>query len=218
MRNAIVEKLRGHLAGPIDTECEVVYLLCEVRKLLDQQQPMPGLSALHLYCNWALHVHLSIPRTTMPLLSKIDAYISDKLRVGDTQEVLQAERDLFREFINLETFREELSQFMAAQGVPTEVCDESLRWHAFLVAYAGVIEDGSLACENEKRGKLKIVESVTFTKGPSATVDGHMPFSVRWDILLKDKRRFQVEVGSQADGELKHWRLILVNPQAAGAT
>jgi len=34
MTDAIVEKLRQHVSGPVDTECKVVYLLCEIRKLI----------------------------------------------------------------------------------------------------------------------------------------------------------------------------------------
>jgi hypothetical protein len=78
MKSAIVEKLRQHLSAPVDTECKVVYLLCEIRKLLDKKTTDPKLLALRqlftlrLFCNWALHINLSQP-TTMALLEKVDA-------------------------------------------------------------------------------------------------------------------------------------------------
>jgi hypothetical protein len=42
MRNSIVAKLRGLLEDGIDSEYKVVYLLCEVRKLLEKDPPDPA--------------------------------------------------------------------------------------------------------------------------------------------------------------------------------
>jgi len=211
MKDAIVEKLREHLAGPVDTECKVVYLLCEVRKLLDNQPPDPVPFALRLYCHWALHVDLSRPLTTMHFLSQVDSYVFDKLNVGDTNETLLAEHALFQEFVYLETFRKELSQFLAIHALPTSLCDEDGRWFFFLAAYAGVIEDGSLACESKDPNKLRIVERVTFTESTRKRTGGHLPFDVKWDIQLKDKRTVEIEVGTQSDHKLMHWGLRLLN-------
>lgn len=211
MKDAIVEKLRQHLSSSIDTECKVVYLLCEVRKLLDKEPPDPAPFALRLYCHWALHVDLSYKSTTMHFLEKVDSYVFNKLNLGETKETLLAEHALFQEFVYLETFRKELSQFLAMQALPTSICDEDARWFSFLTAYAGVIEDGSLTCQSKGPDKLKIVERVTFTKSARNTADGHVPFDMKWDILLKDKRRLGIEVGTQPNHKLMHWGLRLVN-------
>jgi hypothetical protein len=211
MRNAIVEKLRKHLAGSMGTECEVVYLLCEIRKLFDKQPPDPSQFALRLYCNWALHVDLSHPRTAAPFLERVDAYVFNKLDTGDTEETLLAERAMFREFVYLETFRRELSQFMAACDLPTALCDRDQGWYTFLAAYAGVIEDGSLTCVGKGLDRLRIIERVTFTKTAVEPAAGHVPFGIRWDILLGDKRRVEVDVGTLADDKLMRWGLRLIN-------
>ena len=211
MKDAIIEKLRGHLSRSIDTECKVGYLLCEVRKLLDKQRPEPTPFALRLYCHWALHVHLSRPATTMPFLGKVDSYVYDKLNAGETKETLLAEHALFQEFVYLETFRKELLQFLAMHDLPTSLCDKNARWFRFLAAYAGVIEDGSLTCRSNEPDKLKIVTRVTFTKGAPRTPEGHVPFGIKWDILLKDRRTLEVEVGTQANHKLMHWGLRLLS-------
>jgi hypothetical protein len=205
----IIEKLREHLAGPVDTECKAVYLLCEVRKLLDRQLPDPMPFALRLYCHWAVHVDLSRPKTTMPFLEKVDEYIFDMLYAKRTNQTIVAEEALFREFVFLATFRKELSQFLASHQLPTSLCDKDSRWFTFLAAFAGVIEDGSLTCVSRDPDKLKIVKKVTFTKGREWRRDGHVPFTLKWDILLKDNRRLEVEVGTQANHELLHWGIRL---------
>lgn len=211
MKDAIIGKLRAHLAGSVDTECKVVYLLCEVRKLLDKQRPDPMPFALRLYCHWAVHVDLSRPSTTMPFLEKVDDYVFNKLNAEETNEMIVAEEALFREFVYLETFRKELSQFLAFHRLSTSLCDEDALWFAFLAAFAGVIEDGSLTCVSRDPDRLRIVKRVTFTKGREWRRDGHVPFRLKWDILLKDNRRVEVEVGTQANHKLLHWGLRLIS-------
>lgn len=211
MEDAIVHKLREHLAGPVDTECKVVYLLCEVRKLLDRYPRGPSQFALRLFCNWALHVDLSRSGTTRTFLERVDRFVLNQLTPGsDTKETFLEEHSLFREFVYLDTFREELSRFLAARDLPTALCTEDKRWFTFLAAYAGVIEDGSLVCEDKGPNKLRIVDKVTFTKGPQRMEDSHVPFGITWDILLKDRRRLEVEVATQADQKFLLFGLNLV--------
>jgi hypothetical protein len=211
VEDAIVHKLREHLAGPVDTECKVVYLLCEVRKLLDRYPRGPSQFALRLFCNWALHVDLSRSGTTRTFLERVDRFVLNQLTPGsDTKETFLEEHSLFREFVYLDTFREELSRFLAARDLPTALCTEDKRWFTFLAAYAGVIEDGSLVCEDKGPNKLRIVDKVTFTKGPQRMEDSHVPFGITWDILLKDRRRLEVEVATQADQKFLLFGLNLV--------
>jgi hypothetical protein len=217
MEDAIIRKLRAHLARPVNTECKVVYFLCEVRKLLDKQRPDPTPFALRLYCHWALHVDLSRPSTTMPFLEKVDEYVFNKLNAKETNETIVAEEAIFREFVYLETFRKELSQFLASNGLPRTLCNRDTRWFAFLAALAGVIEDGSLTYVSRDPDMLRIVSKVTFTKGRERSQGSHVPFRLKWSILLKDGRRLDVEVGTQANHKLLRWLLCLY-PSKAGET
>jgi hypothetical protein len=150
MNDAIGEKIRKHLSEPVDTEGGVVYLLCEVRKLLDKQRPDPLPFALRLICHWALRVDLSRRSTTMPFLEQVDSDIYDKLNTRETKETILAEHRLFREFVYLETFRKGFSHFLGSNNSPTSICDEDALWFGFLAAYASVIEDGSLACQSKR--------------------------------------------------------------------
>lgn len=42
------------------------------------------------------------------------------------------------------------------------------------------------------------VEKVIFRKGRPLASDNHVPFTIRWDIALKDGRTFMVEVEAEA--------------------
>jgi hypothetical protein len=192
MKNSIIDKLKILLANEIDTECKVVYLLAESRKLLETYPPDPAPVALKIYCHWALHIDLEYPNVTLPFLKQVDAFAASFLGENDIVQ----ENKMFREFVFLETFRDQLKHFFKAYGLPTVLCDEDKRWYDFLRHYAGVIEDGSLSC-SAKNETLKLIREVTFTKG-RPTADTFIPFRFSWIIALRDGRKLTVDVGASA--------------------
>jgi hypothetical protein len=192
MKNSIIDKLKALLAGEIDTECKVVYLLAESRKLLETYRPDPAPVALKIYCHWALHIDLEYPNVTLPFLKQVDDFAASVLGKSDFVQ----ESKMFREFVFLETFRDQLKHFFKAYSLPTGMCDEDQRWYDFLKYYAGVIEDGSLSCR-AKSESLKLIREVTFTKG-RPTADTFIPFSFSWIIALRDGRKLTVDVGASA--------------------
>jgi hypothetical protein len=190
MKDSIVNKLRAVLDGRIDSECKVSYLLCECRKLLEKYPPDPSPFALSLYCNWALHIDLDRPRTTLAFLKRVDEFVGSVFAGANADIVL--EHHVFREFVFMDTFRAQLQTFLTAYGLPTSVCDEDQRWHEFVTHYAGIIEDGSLSCDG-KNLPLKWVSEVVFMKG-RARADAHVPFDLCWQIELLDGRSILVDV------------------------
>ncbi len=194
MEEQIIEKLRAALSSEVDSECKVVYILCESRKLLEKYPPDPVPFALKLYCHWALHVDLTFPRTTAPFLERVDKFAADVL--ADKPNVAE-QHQMFREFVFLDTFRQQLRQFLKSYDLPTAVCDEDPRWHEFLKQYAGIIEDGSLSCQG-KTGGLRLVREVIFTKGGPKTSGTYIPFDLSWNIVLVNGRTLTVEVNAAA--------------------
>lgn len=193
MEEQIVRKLREALCDEVSKEKDVVYILVESRKLLDDTKPGQPHFALKLYCHWALHVDLMGRDTTLPFLERLDGFVASVL-AGNTSVV--EEHRMLREFIFLDTFREQLRQFLASYGLPTAVCDENPRWHAFLNLYAGIVEDGTLSC-NAQPGDLKLVSGVNFTKGKPAS-GSYLPFEMVWDIRLLNGKTITVNVRAMA--------------------
>ena len=193
---SIVAKLRDALSDAIDSECKVVYILAETRKLLETYPPDPLPFALKLYCHWALHVDLDKPGTTLLFLEKVDIFAASGLE--GTSDML-AEHRMLREFVFLDSFREQFRQFLQTFNLPTAVCDEDSRWNEFLTHYAGVIEDGSLSCK-AKANSLKLVSEVVFTKGriAAASENSYTPFRLAWTIALLDGRKLTIEVNASA--------------------
>lgn len=198
MTKDIIQKIRKHLEKPVDTECGVVYLLAQVRKVVEDE-PKPRPFALWLHSNWALHVDLSRPNTTLDFLRRIDEFIVSRVAgfVGGKVDGGK-EQMLTEDFLYLHGFRVDLRRFLMSHDLPTRLCDNDQEWYPFIAAYAGVIQDGALSAA--KTDELKAVEKVTFTKGKALSDRHHVPFAIRWNIHLKDGRILRIEVKDVLEG------------------
>ena len=143
MKDAIIYKMRNTLASKIDSECKVVYLLCEARKLLDKYPPDPMPFALKLYYHWALHVDLTMGGTTLPFLQRVDDFVASSYAPGVPRDDA-AEQRMYHELHILSTCMDKFREFLAGYGLPTDVCDDAAEWRTLLQHYAGVIEDGTM--------------------------------------------------------------------------
>ena len=192
---AIIAKLNRLLDNPIDSECKVVYLLCEVRKLLEQNVLAPERPfALKMYCHWALHVALDHPKTTSPFLKQVDDYVHGKL-VGP--EDFRAEHRMVQDFLTLNTLRGQLSAFCQLNGICPDLTESDDRWAEFVTHYAGVIEDGSLEIRGQNHG-MEHVKRVIFRKGRDAKGEfNQIPFNMVWRVDLLDDQSVDIEVSAR---------------------
>ena len=185
MQHSIVQKLDALLVSPITRESEAVYLLCEVRKLLDLERTREAFP-LRLHCNWALHVDLTHTRTTLPFLKQVDSALASLIGPGKSD--LSAEEKVFDEFVSLKALRGHLRAFLQRHRLPARLCDDDGWWHQFLTHHAGVIDDGSLSCSADTNGELAYLKKVTFTKGDTLHAGAHVPFAMTWRVDLLDGR------------------------------
>lgn len=179
-RLAIVEKLTAFVADPITTECQVVYILAEVRKL-DEMSGKNAPQTLRMFLHWGLHVDLEGPGTIKTFVERIDDVVVNLLGTGAaTPQAVAAETELYKEVTYFDQFRNELRDFLGGWGIPTTFCDDDEKWFDFVAAYTRVIEDGSLVGKNKK-----MVETVTFLKDDKNAPPGGLAY--KWDIMFNDK-------------------------------
>jgi hypothetical protein len=202
MTKDIVSKLTLFLRDSVDSEYKVVYLLAEVRKLLERDDPDYKMGSLWMYCHWALHVDLDKPGTTGEFLDRVDRWVTNTVAYLTPRDpwTFREEYNLFKDFIYLNAFRHQLHVFLAAYKLPTTLCSDDGWWNRFIQEYSGVIEDGTLAITGKKI-TLAAIEKVTFEKGPALTDHHHVPFVIRWTIQLKDGRTLKTEVETVPEGE-----------------
>src|SRR5690242_7328079 len=141
MRDAIIRKLQKELSVTEGlTEPRVVYILVEVRKLLERTRQKSRYYALDFHCSWALHI--SMDRTgAVRILKRFDKaypFLKDEGLGGLPQGI----RNEIDQTIDLGKFRQELSAHLTEHDLPTQlVCRD---WTTFLREYAAVIEDCAL--------------------------------------------------------------------------
>lgn len=196
MQSKTIAKLRNHLGGGVRTECRVVYLLAEIRKILEYEKPDPRPMALWMFCHWALHVNLTRSGTTSHFLEQIEAYTISQniygLPAPDGKFSFVDQHNLSKDLLYLSNFRDQLRAFLRSKKLSTRLCDRDKSWFAFLTAYAGVIEDGTLSIQGSNN--LRVVDKVTFTKGRALSGDNLVPFAIQWDVHLKDGRIARMEL------------------------
>ena len=178
-RPAIVEKLTKILGGSVDSECQVVYILAEVRKL-DELSGKTAPTTLRMFLHWALHVDLEGAGTIKTFVERIDDVVVRLLTNSSTpEETIAAENALFKEVTYFDEFRQGLRAFLQQWGIPTGLCDDNDRWFDFLAAYTQVIEDGSLVGKNKQ-----MVETVTFTKGRNNPSGDRRQLAHKWIVFF----------------------------------
>ena len=80
----IYTKLLNELNNDITNESQIVYILLQIRKLLEIKNLKPTYPTLNLYCNWVLHSKLDHPATKRYFLDKFESYIDNRV---DSKEV-----------------------------------------------------------------------------------------------------------------------------------
>jgi len=195
MTKDIVSKLRQHLSKPIDSECGVVYLMAELRKLLQRDDKDHKNGILWMYCHWALHVDLTNPGTTREFLTTVDRWVTNTVAYLEPTGPwkFMEEVYVFHDFLYLSTLRSELKKFLEQYDIPTTLCNNDGQWFRFIAEYGGVIEDGTLSMNADKSDEIGAVKKVTFKKGRVLTDENHVNFAIRWDIDLKDGRMLRGE-------------------------
>jgi hypothetical protein len=186
MRHAIVEKLDLLISNGIQTEAQVVYLLVEVRKLLEMQQRKHEFEALVFHCDWVVHAQLS-GATAQYYLSHINrmqhSNVTGELHADEWEEVAP--------LIGAQRFHEDLRTVLRLEGISSAVCDEPSKWTSFMSLYGAVISDVPLTITRLRETKRapkqlevpKYIDRVTVEKldlNPDE-YEGAM-FALQWNL------------------------------------
>jgi hypothetical protein len=174
----IVDKLNESLIGSIDTECQVVYVLVEVRKLLERDKVCGDFRSLKFCCDWAAHANLS-REPAKAFVKEIDDLFD---RLPDNGDRGAGEGDL-AEIMYLARFREDLQNCLKVYKLPTKAFDDEQRWQEFLRLYSLVIQDCPLTYE----GGGKNLDEVVITKAEKVGPSGEQAFETKWELRLRGR-------------------------------
>lgn len=135
MRMTIINKLFTFLNthSPIKEEFEVVYLMAELRKILDQDKENNQIDKFPLvrfHADWALHTKKD--RIT-PAIREIMTRISNSIDIYP--------KDGNVDFLLLPEFKKELIQMLKENNLPYKPFEIKNNWLSFISALSGVLAD-----------------------------------------------------------------------------
>lgn len=136
-KREIIDKLRNFLnKHPIfGEECEVIYLMVQIRKILDFKDNNNPYNTLRFYCNWVLHIKLN-KEMTAKLLSNILEPVVDSRKSGldNARNIIKSYSDFFK----LNTLKKELSDFIKEYKLSESLVDKN--WWKFVRLLLDIIE------------------------------------------------------------------------------
>jgi len=191
MTEAILKKLTAELNRGIDTEVQVVYLLVGIRKLIERDALEGKYPRLKFHCDWALHSMLDRAEARS-ILRKFDAahaLLKGEVQLHDLPGTLKNE---VHRISQMESFSEELLQFLESYDLPPLTQHRSDGWMHFLYLYTRVIEDIPLvvrqaATDSNPRHITEVTVHCDLARNPVKLSDGEeMLFRVRWNIVDKN--------------------------------
>ena len=175
-RPSIIDKLRSELHRPIETEMQVVYILVEIRKLLEHNRQKNLYPVMNFYCNWVVHTRLSESFVADKIVRLFDEIMYRDLNGAAYLEL----KDEALGFLNERQLQDELRTFLGSSDLRTEVCTDPVRWHAFRKRLAGVIEDVPLELRPLKTpNPTHFVESVILKNKSTAK-----RLNVEWELVM----------------------------------
>jgi len=137
-RPAIIEKLIEFLDAhlPFTEECHVVYLLVEIRKLLDQDNSKKY-PLIKFYCDWCVHTkknHISqeIKEIMQQVYSDLYKQITSDITIEKSKVV---------RFVYFEDVRVEMQSFFTEYDLNPDIAMDEDNWITFISLLVNVLAD-----------------------------------------------------------------------------
>jgi hypothetical protein len=176
MEDHIVAKIRAEMERGIKSECQAVYLLVEIRKLLDRDQSSAQrYKSLRLFGNWVVHVRLDNDQA-QEIVRRADAFYVKLVNGTLSHEEITD----FARILEFNKFRDELSQFLQTKRLRPF---SDVEWNLFLTCYLQVIEDCPLYCVS-RDASVTEVDEVVLIREDGRNSDGTPP-AITWALCWK---------------------------------
>ncbi len=153
MTPEIIRKLNEFLDThvPFKEECEAVYLMVELRKLLDREHGRDDFAKIRFYCDWTVHTskdgNLGAVRDIM-----------EKLEKSVSNGSPHPTQDAFN-FFSLPELRDELSDLFSRHGLRANLYQDDKHWTHFVNVFIQALADQPI------NNPIKSISSVSFVPG-----------------------------------------------------
>jgi hypothetical protein len=175
MRNEIIHKIQHVLDRRITNEMQVVYLLVELRKLMDQKAYKDPV--LRMFCNWVVHTTLEKRADGSTLiLSEIDDYMAE---LHERQRLLPHPKHM-----SFGTFREALIRCFQSFSLSAKFLTNLAEWKKFFGLYALIVSECPIVFTASKK-HLKYIQKVELKRVGRGIVVREWPV-LEWRLTFHD--------------------------------
>ncbi len=180
MQHDILDKLYRVLAAPIVGEPHVLYVMAEIRKVLEHIGKPGDQADLSFFCDWALHIRIDRATPAGVILRRLDQAVEQHLNSPEFVHCIS-------EIISLGQLRKELRRFAVEWNLPRANFDDFARGLEFSKFYTRIISEVPLV---STRDPLDYVEEFLIGREGVERVDevGAPEDSLCWRIPLKGDR------------------------------
>lgn len=169
----IINKLKTYLSLEEYSEPIVVYILVEIRKILENEDnnmyPL-----LRFYCNWVLHPKIDRLSAVRDILNKI----AEEHKKGE-----HGKTDL--DFINFIHLNEELKRFFLEKNISTNLLNDREKWRKFKINLINILKDCPLEVSSDFKPIL--VEKLVLKKCEESTNGQFRNLDIDWEYKLVDE-------------------------------
>ena len=153
-RDEIVKKIDSLLRESdfVDSECCVLYLMVELRKIIDHLDDAREYPLLKFYCDWT--VHTKKDRNMDDIRVIVDRL--DKL-VPKWDKLNQQEQNQVLDFIQMPELRKEMGTFLRSNGLQAGLCDEARPWKKFTKTLCKVLSDQPIVNPSPLIGSISLL-------------------------------------------------------------
>lgn len=190
----LIVKLTQAVQEPIATEMQIVYIMVEIRKLMDQGKARSRYPVHRMFCDWTVHVGLTTAEAIPDLIRNFEEALErERVGKGFSWE--------FIDFLSLSHFRQELLLFLKDNELPMDWVKTDDKWNKFIDLYSGVVSDCPINY-TRKDFRSDVIESLTLTKDE---LDEESHSFVR-SLLSPDPHRVWMNWRVQLrNGDVKYW-------------
>jgi len=158
MKDIILKKISNVLKSEIDTEAKTLYLLAEIRKILElDKKKILELDkkkiTLIIYCDWALHTVLNFKDTIARFSNKLENNIDYKIDIKEIAGNLKSSQS---NFFKLNELKKELREFLKKNNLPCELVNNSNRWFKFIELLLEILKECTVIFKEGEIDKLTI--------------------------------------------------------------
>lgn len=135
----IIKKLMQFLANhlPFSEECQIVYLLVEIRKIIDQNKNNKY-PILRFYCDWSVHaekdrITKEIKEIMNDIYCDIKTQIQNPALVSNKMKVIG--------FMYMEDLQAEMGKFLLEHNLPNTLTSGKNNWLVFVKLLVKILTD-----------------------------------------------------------------------------